>query len=92
MNCFIARIFDTHHDPNFYTTIMGDCSAFIEEKGVYLIHWCIYILKSCKARGYCIGIAFEFQTHFIAFLTLDQVFQACLYYIYNFLFTSHLFL
>jgi len=31
---FIASIFDTHHDPNFYKTILGNCSAFIKEKGV----------------------------------------------------------
>ena len=48
--------------------------------------------KILQGLDYCIGIAFEFQTHFIAFLTLDQVFQTCLYYIYDFLFTSHFFL
>jgi len=31
---FIACIFDTHHDPNFYETTMGNCSLFIKEKGV----------------------------------------------------------
>jgi len=31
---FIACILDTHHDPNFYETTMGNCSLFIKEKGV----------------------------------------------------------
>lgn len=26
-------------------------------------------------RGYCIGLAIEFEKYFIAFLTIDQVFK-----------------
>jgi len=76
---FLQLAYLTHTSIQIFTRSLweGTVQSSLKKVCISFVNEVFLFKKLDKTRGYCIGIAFEFQTHFIAFVTLDQVFQVC---------------